>query len=101
MAAPTPGPEPTPGAALPPRPRLRLVTGIALAFLLLDSVLLVLAGVLTRTPLPFGLAVMALLLAAIVLLLQRRFTRRWDEIAAARQDLRAEVHTWMHQRRGP
>jgi hypothetical protein len=40
-------------------------------------------------------------LAAIVLLLQRRFARRWDEIAAARQDLRAEVQTWMQQRRGP
>jgi hypothetical protein len=77
------------------------VTAIALAFLLLDTVLLILAGVLTRTLLPFGLALIALVLAAIVLLLQRRFARRWDEIAAARQDLRAEVQTWMQQRRGP
>ena len=74
--------------------------GIALAFLLLDALLLVLAGILTRTLLPFLLAVVALLLGFGVVVLERRFTRRWEAITADRRELRAEVQSWLDQRRG-
>jgi hypothetical protein len=75
--------------------RLRFLVRLALAVLILDTVLLVTAGAVSRLALPFLLAGVTILLALGVLLLQRRFARRWDEIAAARQELKSEVASWV------
>ena len=77
--------------------RLRFLVRLALAVLILDTALLLTAGFFSRRALPFVLAGVTILLAVGVLLLQRRFARQWDEIAAARQDLRSEVSSWVRQ----
>jgi membrane protein required for beta-lactamase induction len=69
----------------------RTLTVLAVALLLLDGVLLVLAGVWAGR---FGLVLWGVLFGAAaigVLGLRRRHVRRLDELAKARAELRAEV----------
>ena len=77
--------------------RLRFLVRLALAVLLLDTALLLTAGVFSRRVLPFLLAGVTVMLTVGVLLLQRRFARKWDEIAVARRELRSEVTSWVRQ----
>jgi uncharacterized membrane protein len=78
--------------------RLRFLVRLALAILILDTGLLLTAGVFSRQALPFVLAGITILLAVGVLLLQRRFSRRWEEISAARQELKSEVKSWSERK---
>lgn len=77
--------------------RLRFLVRLALAVLILDTALLLTAGIFSRRALPFVLAGVTILLALGVVLLQRRFARQWEEIATARQELRSEVSSWARQ----
>lgn len=72
-------------------PRGRVLTQIAVGFLLLDGVLLLCAGVWSRHPGLIGGAVACGLLAAGVLLLWRRQRRLLAEMAEARETVREEA----------
>lgn len=70
----------------------RWAVRIAVAVLLLDAVLLGVAGMLTSRPLLLGFAALAALAAAGSVALWRRQRRRWDEVTAARLAAQAELH---------
>jgi hypothetical protein len=73
-----------------PRSRLRVLVWTTLAFLLLNSALLIVAAVATRRFTLLAPAGPMLLLVFAVLALRRRFSAQWDELSAAREELRIE-----------
>ena len=69
----------------------RALTVLAVGFLLLDGVLLCLAGVWARRPVPVLLAGLLIVTAGLVTLLWRRHLRQLQQIAAVRQEIKDEV----------
>ncbi|HET9514861.1 MAG TPA: hypothetical protein VFO95_13095 [Gemmatimonadales bacterium] len=70
---------------------MRGLVWTTVGFLLLNSALLIAAAVVTRRFTLLAAAGLMLLLAFGVLVLRRRFSAQWDELSAARQDLRLEA----------
>ena len=64
---------------------------LAVGFLVLDALLLALAGVLGARPLLIVLAAACALAALFVVILWRRYRRTYFELDAARQDVQREI----------
>lgn len=73
-----------------PRSRLRGLVWTTVGFLLLNSALLIVAAVVTRRFILLAPAGIMLLLVSGVVALRRRFAAEWDELSAAREELRVE-----------
>lgn len=82
-----------------PRSRLRILVWTTLAFLLLNAVLLTIAALILRRPVLLATGGLLLLLGLGVIALRRRFANEWEQVGAAREDLRMEVQSMIESAR--